>query len=928
MNTILLLLTIILSFNSYADLDENGDIISNSPIKASDINARFQSISESLAEKGLSPIQPFTIFYGESDVDGVTILSADEISKQPILDNFSYIPSELGLSLPTLSDNIISTELNTGFNNALSAIVSYVRTQECYPPNASSGQQTWDSTADTWGACLPLACNSGFTLQNNNCISDTADDVILAFESSPGGNTTFSSSSLYGTSSRTPVVINNKAYFPLSSYGKTPANDVELIETDGTILGSKRYDIFPGIRTETTYNEETTYELCVAPQSSFFSTKANCDQYEPNGYSVWVTADNNSTEDLWDGLANDGYCQIFYQSPSDANGRYPTCSSSYAVGINPETLQTPVYTDYINNGLVAVRGEFNGKLILQAQTATSVGTKSIQIFDPNEPFFLDPISGGTTICSVAETNPCVAEDTSSANLFIRGIYNNELYFTMQDSVGYQLWKMDSSYSVTKLTNTSPYSASYGVQAFHLDESSGLGLLIYRDSSSSSAGRELWHINLNNPITSNIESCSLGTTNPCDMKIEADSYNSNNFIDNNLFFTGNYCNTDMLIKMKEPNNVYWLFKRLAIKEATYRQDNNYSYELATTGTNCSSNLTSQSCTDNNCIWAVNGTYSPTYAKCINTIGEDNSRLADSDSDILNPEDDSVIMTNLQHFHCGQGIPLTPESNGTYLNCPNSPGYYTQLTYDRHLCKASVSGTITQVIPTFNGTSGDFTLTELKQSSGGSHAILGTQLQEEFQNGLTANLVANLYHYLGEPRVTMNYYLYFDPSQPFDNNWDMCDAGSGLKTNPCLLRYDGDGDGTVDVTGAGIHNDGITFNDDFFFRANQKFWRVSDSGETFNLISDTISLNNYGSVVFNNNFYFSGTSTAGLDLYIHKLDSSGNLTTITGQIGDVYYALYGKPWIMNNEIYFLLWPTQDNYPYPYGYTNIELFKLNKY
>lgn len=148
MNLIKFLIICTIMVSIRADLDQNGKIIANSPIKASDMTTRFSQITSALTNRNL-PLP-------NQSISSYNI--GDTVSSVQLISDFNKLPSFLELSAPVFSSTIFSTELNSAFDAAIAKINEGTISFE--------GQYTAPQ-----GACNPCegSCSVVSNLNLNSC---------------------------------------------------------------------------------------------------------------------------------------------------------------------------------------------------------------------------------------------------------------------------------------------------------------------------------------------------------------------------------------------------------------------------------------------------------------------------------------------------------------------------------------------------------------------------------------------------------------------------------------------------------------------------------------------------------------------------------------------------------------------------------------
>lgn len=196
-------LTILLfSFNAFASLDANNQIIPNSIIEANDINVRFQQVFDKLTERNLPFDNSSLKVYKGREVHGE---NADTFVKNDLLNNFSVLPSYLNISQPTFSDTISSTELNTSFNDTISLIESgSIAFTGSYNTPTSVCDNPCGGTCSVTSTLLANSCSQTFnglstgSIDDAQCLSSINESI-----NSPAGSADKTAGLSTGTISET-----------------------------------------------------------------------------------------------------------------------------------------------------------------------------------------------------------------------------------------------------------------------------------------------------------------------------------------------------------------------------------------------------------------------------------------------------------------------------------------------------------------------------------------------------------------------------------------------------------------------------------------------------------------------------------------------------------------------------------------------------
>jgi hypothetical protein len=91
---LVIIITIMTSSSSFADLDVNGNIVLGSEIKASDFNTRFSVIKTKFNNKGLDLLNNQSNPDSAINFDLFAGGGTEDVSKTKILDQLSKIPLE------------------------------------------------------------------------------------------------------------------------------------------------------------------------------------------------------------------------------------------------------------------------------------------------------------------------------------------------------------------------------------------------------------------------------------------------------------------------------------------------------------------------------------------------------------------------------------------------------------------------------------------------------------------------------------------------------------------------------------------------------------------------------------------------------------------------------------------------------------------
>jgi hypothetical protein len=175
------MIALIISLGAYSDVDGSMSIIQNSEIKASDINLKFNELRTSIENRGVfsgdATVQPFNIF-----------VAGQLISKSEILSEFYKISSLYGIGELSLSDDIVSAELNSMFSNAKLSINSISETfQGTYPPFwANSPCSPCDVTCTRFKQAQSCSIYLGNVNKGSSALANCAD--LTEPFNSPAGN--------------------------------------------------------------------------------------------------------------------------------------------------------------------------------------------------------------------------------------------------------------------------------------------------------------------------------------------------------------------------------------------------------------------------------------------------------------------------------------------------------------------------------------------------------------------------------------------------------------------------------------------------------------------------------------------------------------------------------------------------------------------
>lgn len=179
---LVIIITIMTSSSSFADLDVNGNIVLGSEIKASDFNTRFSVIKTKFNNKGLDLLNNQSNPDSAINFDLFAEGGTEDVSKTKILDQLSKIPLETN-GINTLSNEISSNELNLWFNFLENLADTYQPPIACTQTeailngvnNSNVTSYTGTYSGDDYTNCLIEQCENNYSksLDEKSCIEDT-----------------------------------------------------------------------------------------------------------------------------------------------------------------------------------------------------------------------------------------------------------------------------------------------------------------------------------------------------------------------------------------------------------------------------------------------------------------------------------------------------------------------------------------------------------------------------------------------------------------------------------------------------------------------------------------------------------------------------------------------------------------------------------